>query len=100
MTIVMALSAAVVLVLAYLGFGRPMRWVELSFAAFVTASVLLLASPTPLAYTRELRATRPGGPAVVNFEHRAYQVLFAVSAACLLSAAGFHRPRHEDGEIV
>jgi hypothetical protein len=95
MTIAMAAAAGIVFVLAYLGVGRPMRWVELSFAAFVTASVLLLASPTPLAYTTELRATRPGGPATVNFEHRAYQVLFAISGACLLSAAGFHRPRHE-----
>jgi hypothetical protein len=96
MTILMAAAAGIVFVLSYMGIARPMRWAEASFAAFVTASVLLLASPTPLAYTTDLRATRPGGPAVVNFEHRAYQVLFAVSAACLLSAAGFHRPSHDE----
>jgi hypothetical protein len=97
MTIAMALCFAGVLVLAYMGFGRPMRWVELSFAAFVAASVMLFASPTPLAYSTELRATRPGGPAVVGFERDAYHVLFVISGACLLSAAGFHRPRH--GEL-
>jgi hypothetical protein len=95
MTIVIVLATVVVFAVAYLGVGRPLRWVEMSFAAFVAASLLLLASPTPLSYTSELRATRPGGPAVVAFEHGAYKLLFVLSGVCLLSAAGFHRPRRE-----
>jgi hypothetical protein len=91
----MAAAAVIVLAISYMGFGRPMRWVELSFWFFIVASVLLFASPTPLSYTDGLRAIRPGGPMLVNFEHRAYLVFFVVSGACLLSAAGFHRPRHD-----
>lgn len=93
MTGVIVVSFALVFVFSYLGVGSRLRYVELSIAAAIAASlVLLVLTPTPPAYTSELRATRPVGPRMAVVDQTVVLALFAVSGACLLSAAGFHRP--------
>jgi len=94
---IVVVSVALVFVFAYLGVGSRRRYVTVSLGAAIAGSlVMLLLTPTPPAYTSELRATRPVGPRMAVIDQTVVKALFAVSGACLLSAAGFHRPSSQD----
>lgn len=96
MGVIAAMAAGTVLIFAFCGIGRPRNYMRAAFGLLFTGMLLIVASPIAPGF--DARSDRTGHFYTSRFGAHTGGVLCAMGIACMLAAAGFHRPTTHHGE--